>query len=62
MTVSQIALIHGDLDLTTLGVKYFEPKTRRNMEDVLKLPESLFMLFDTIIAVDHFFQQVKVFT
>jgi anthranilate synthase component 1 len=32
------------------------------MEDVLKLPESLFMLFDTIIAVDHFFQQVKVFT
>ncbi|QDS73566.1 anthranilate synthase component 1 [Venturia effusa] len=44
-------------------VKYFEPKTRRDdMEDVLKLPESLFMLFDTIIAVDHFFQQVKIFT
>ncbi|TID24541.1 anthranilate synthase component I [Venturia nashicola] len=44
-------------------VKYFEPKTRRDdMEDVLKLPESLFMLFDTIIALDHFFQQLKVFT
>jgi len=43
-------------------VKYFEPKTRRDMKDVLELPESFFMLFDTIVAVDHFFQQVKVFT
>lgn len=32
------------------------------MVDVLKVPESLFMLFDTIVAVDHFFQQVKIFT
>jgi anthranilate synthase component 1 len=32
------------------------------MKDILKVPESLFMLFDTIVAVDHFFQQVKVFT
>jgi hypothetical protein len=32
------------------------------MKDVLKVPESLFMLFDTIVAVDHFFQQVKIFT
>ena len=43
-------------------VKYFEPRTKRPMKDILHLPESLFMLFDTIIAVDHFFQQVKVFT
>ncbi|KAF2433252.1 anthranilate synthase component I [Tothia fuscella] len=43
-------------------VKYFEPRTKRDLNDTLKLPESLFMLFDTIIAVDHFFQQVKVFT
>jgi anthranilate synthase component 1 len=43
-------------------VKYFEPRTRRDLKDVVKVPESLFMLFDTIIAVDHFFQQVKVFT
>jgi anthranilate synthase component 1 len=43
-------------------VKYFEPKTKRDLKDVLHLPESFFMLFDTIVAVDHFFQQVKVFT
>jgi anthranilate synthase component 1 len=43
-------------------VKYFEPKTARPLRDVLKLPESLFMLFDTIIAFDHFFQVVKVIT
>jgi anthranilate synthase component 1 len=43
-------------------VNYFEPRTRRDLKDIVKVPESLFMLFDTIIAVDHFFQQVKVFT
>ncbi|KAI9675095.1 MAG: hypothetical protein M1817_001503 [Caeruleum heppii] len=43
-------------------VRYFEPKTARPMEDVLKVPESLFMLFDTIVAFDHFFQVVKVIT
>ncbi|KAF2498053.1 anthranilate synthase-like protein component I [Lophium mytilinum] len=44
-------------------VKYFEPKTRRDdMKDILKVPESFFMLCDTIIAFDHFFQVVKVIT
>ena len=43
-------------------VKYFEPKTRRKMRDVLEVPESLFALFDTIIAFDHFFQTVKIVT
>ncbi|KUJ24446.1 anthranilate synthase component I [Mollisia scopiformis] len=43
-------------------VKYFEPKTKRDLKDIVQIPESLFMLFDTIIAVDHFFQQVNVFT
>ncbi|KAI9697183.1 MAG: hypothetical protein M1836_004747 [Candelina mexicana] len=43
-------------------VRYFEPKTARPMIDVLKVPESLFMFFDTIIAFDHFFQVVKVIT
>ena len=44
-------------------VKYFEPKTRRDdVKDVLGVPESFFMLFDTIIAFDHFFQVVKVIT
>ncbi|KAL6717438.1 anthranilate synthase component 1 [Lecanora helva] len=43
-------------------VRYFEPKTARPMKDVLRVPESLFMLFDTIIAFDHFFQVVKIIT
>ncbi|KAF2804050.1 anthranilate synthase-like protein component I [Mytilinidion resinicola] len=44
-------------------VKYFEPKTRRDdMKDILKVPESFFMLCDTMIAFDHFFQVVKVIT
>lgn len=43
-------------------IKYFEPRTKRDLKDVLKLPESMFMLFDTIVAVDHFFQVIKVFT
>ena len=43
-------------------VRYFEPKTARPLKDVLKLPESLFMLFDTIVAFDHFFQVIKVIT
>lgn len=43
-------------------VRYFEPKTARPMKDVLGVPESFFMLFDTIVAFDHFFQVVKVIT
>ena len=43
-------------------VRYFEPRTARDMKDVLKVPESLFMLFDTIVAFDHFFQVVKIIT
>ena len=43
-------------------VQYFEPKTKRTMKDVLEVPESFFMLFDTVIAVDHFFQKVWVIT
>lgn len=41
-------------------VKYFEPRTKRPMKDVLELPESLFMLFNTIVAIDHFFQKIIV--
>lgn len=43
-------------------VRYFEPKTARSMKDILQVPESLFMLCDTIVAFDHFFQVVKVIT
>ena len=32
------------------------------MTDVFKVPESLFMFFDTIVSFDHFFQVVKVIT
>lgn len=43
-------------------VRYFEPKTARPMEDVLQIPESLFMLFDTIVAFDRFYGIIKVVT
>jgi anthranilate synthase component I len=43
-------------------VQYFEPKTKRPMKDPLKLPESFFMLYDTIVAFDHFFNVCKVIT
>ncbi|KAI0025112.1 anthranilate synthase component I [Xylariomycetidae sp. FL0641] len=43
-------------------VRYFEPKTARPMRDVLQIPESLFMLFDTIVAFDRFFGVIKVIT
>ncbi|GAP87852.1 putative anthranilate synthase component 1 [Rosellinia necatrix] len=43
-------------------VRYFEPKTARPMRDPLGIPESLFMLFDTIVAFDSFFGIVKVIT
>ncbi|KAL8749552.1 MAG: hypothetical protein Q9199_007619, partial [Rusavskia elegans] len=32
------------------------------MKDVLQVPESLFMLFDTIVAFDHAFSTIKVIT
>lgn len=39
-------------------VKYFEPRTKRDLKDVLHIPESLFMLFDSVIAFDHFANRV----
>ncbi|KAL8736472.1 MAG: hypothetical protein Q9166_000264 [cf. Caloplaca sp. 2 TL-2023] len=43
-------------------VRYFEPRTARPMKDVLQVPESLFMLFDTIVAFDHAFSTIKIIT
>lgn len=43
-------------------VRYFEPKTARPLKDVVGVPESFFMFFNTIVAFDHFFQVVKVIT
>ncbi|KAF8528227.1 ADC synthase [Hysterangium stoloniferum] len=42
-------------------IQYFEPKTRNpNLTDPLKIPESVFMLVDTIVIYDHVFQNIKV--
>ena len=41
-------------------VRYFEPKTRRPLKDVLRLPEAYLMLCDTIIAFDNVFQRFQI--
>ncbi|SCU89085.1 LAMI_0D12354g1_1 [Lachancea mirantina] len=41
-------------------VKYFEPKTRRELKDTLQLPEAFLMLFDTIVAFDHVYQRIQI--
>ncbi|KAL2162484.1 hypothetical protein VTH06DRAFT_7398 [Thermothelomyces fergusii] len=43
-------------------IMYFEPKTARPLKDNLHIPEALFMLFDTIVAFDHFFQALTIVT
>ncbi|RKF55058.1 Anthranilate synthase component 1 [Golovinomyces cichoracearum] len=43
-------------------VKYFEPKTARPMVDVLKVPESLYMLLDTVVAIDRITWNAKITT
>lgn len=41
-------------------IKYFEPKTRRDLKDVLQVPEAVLMLCDTIIAYDHVYQRFQI--
>ncbi|KAH3667787.1 hypothetical protein WICMUC_005319 [Wickerhamomyces mucosus] len=41
-------------------VQYFEPKTKKPLKDVLKLPEASLMLFNTIIAFDNVFQRFQI--
>ncbi|KAM0792166.1 hypothetical protein ACM66B_004863 [Microbotryomycetes sp. NB124-2] len=41
-------------------VQYFEPKTKRDLKDPIGIPESVFLLSDTLIAFDHLFQTVHV--
>ncbi|ODV86032.1 hypothetical protein CANARDRAFT_28079 [[Candida] arabinofermentans NRRL YB-2248] len=41
-------------------IKYFEPRTKRDLKDVLKLPEASLMLFDLIVAFDNVFQRFQV--
>ncbi|ANB12849.1 anthranilate synthase TRP2 [Sugiyamaella lignohabitans] len=41
-------------------IKYFEPRTKRDLADPLGVPESALMLFDTIVAFDNVFQRIQV--
>ncbi|ODQ59095.1 hypothetical protein WICANDRAFT_84747 [Wickerhamomyces anomalus NRRL Y-366-8] len=41
-------------------IRYFEPKTKRDLKDVLKLPEASLMLFDIVIAFDNVFQRFQI--
>ncbi|EGN95484.1 hypothetical protein SERLA73DRAFT_154885 [Serpula lacrymans var. lacrymans S7.3] len=41
-------------------IQHFEPKTARQLEDPLNIPESIFMLADTLLVFDHLFQSIKV--
>jgi anthranilate synthase component I len=40
-------------------IQHFEPKTARTTKDTLGVPESVFMIVDTILIYDHLFQTVK---
>ncbi|KAG1906037.1 ADC synthase [Suillus fuscotomentosus] len=41
-------------------IQYFEPKTARQLSDPLSIPESLFMICDTLLIYDHLFQSIKI--
>ncbi|PPQ68489.1 hypothetical protein CVT26_003428 [Gymnopilus dilepis] len=41
-------------------IQHFEPKTKRELEDPLHIPEAVFMLVDTLLIYDHIFQSLKV--
>lgn len=43
-------------------VRYFEPKTRREMKDPLGIPESLLMFHDSIVCFDHIKSSLKIVT
>ena len=41
-------------------VKYFEPRTARELRDPLGLPDSVFLFCDTLIIFDHIYQLLNV--
>ncbi|CAG8784047.1 21539_t:CDS:2, partial [Cetraspora pellucida] len=41
-------------------VKYFEPQTARELDDPLGLPDSVLLLFDTLVIFDHIYQTMNV--
>jgi anthranilate synthase component 1 len=43
-------------------IKYFEPKVARPLKDNLGIPEALFMIYDTVVALDHFCSTLTIVT
>lgn len=41
-------------------IQHFEPKTKCELKDPLGIPESMFMIADTLIIYDHLYQNIKV--
>ncbi|KAK9768126.1 anthranilate synthase component 1 [Basidiobolus ranarum] len=41
-------------------IKYFEPRTARELKDTLELPESIFMFCDTMVIFDHLHHLIKI--
>jgi anthranilate synthase component 1 len=48
--------------LTYDSIQWFEPKTNMPLKDNLNIPEALFMIFDTLVAFDHFYSTLTVIT
>ncbi|KAJ3376008.1 bifunctional tryptophan synthase trp1 [Allomyces arbusculus] len=43
-------------------IQYFEPRTRRDLEDQLGLPEAVFLFCDSLVVFDHLHHVIKVVT
>ncbi|KAJ1942878.1 anthranilate synthase component 1 [Kickxella alabastrina] len=43
-------------------VQHFEPRTACDLTDPIGVPESIFLLCDTVVAFDHLYKQIKVIT
>ncbi|ODQ79019.1 hypothetical protein BABINDRAFT_162091 [Babjeviella inositovora NRRL Y-12698] len=41
-------------------IKYFEPRTKRDLKDILQLPEAALMFYDMIVAYDHVFLRFQI--
>jgi anthranilate synthase component 1 len=49
--------------LTYDAIRWFEPKTAlRPLKDNIKIPEALFMIYDTLVALDHFYSTLTLIT
>ncbi|KAI0244212.1 anthranilate synthase component 1 [Massospora cicadina] len=41
-------------------VRHFEPRTSRPLKDPVGIPESIHLLIDTVVIIDHLYQKIKV--